>query len=315
MLWRDPRWTGLLMVGYFVLSLAVGPDGFFRAHTRPVGLGTTAFGALAAAFFAWRVTRGGRVARMLLIVSTGVAFAATAFEIAPRFGPVVFAALVASAAQLALLLTPAVYQRTRARGWVGPTGWTRVRPPAALLLFGVLAGLVVTLLSLSHVGTPRPGCGAGDAGRVPTIGCLPVGDGYPLRWLAAYHSALVVDWGAVLKDWSQYTVVSGAVLYGGWLGPRTRQELAPARIPAGAIVGSVLAGLTLSAATGGVPLTWVTANSFAPLFNQPALLADTALWSLVALCGCLVVRVLMRPPSGRPKPSEPVKPADDARPA
>jgi hypothetical protein len=298
MLWRDPRWTGLLMAGYFLLSLAVGPDGFFRVDTRPVGPGTTVSGALAAGFFAWRVTRGGRVSRMLLIWTTWGAFAAMAFDIASRFGPVIFAALVACAAQLALLLSPAAYQRTRPRGWAGPTGWTRVRPPLALLLFGALAGLVVALLGLAHLDTPPPG--------------LPVADGFPLRWLSTYHSALVVDWGAMLKDWSQYTVISTAVLYGFWLGPRMREEPPPTRIPAAAIFGSVLAGLTLSAATGGFPWTWVTANSFAPLFNQGALLNDTALWTLVALCGCLAGRVLLRQADGRRNPAEPVRPADDA---
>jgi hypothetical protein len=297
MLWRDPRWTGLLMAGYVLLSLAVGPAGFFRADTRPVGLGTTVSGTLAAAFFAWRVTRGGRISRMLLIWTTWGAFAATAFDIAPRFGPAIFAALVACAVQLALLLSPAVYQRTRPRGWAGPTDWTRARPPLALLVFGVLAGLVVTLLGLSHPDSPPPG--------------LPLADGFPLRWLAAYHSALVIDWGAMLKDWSQYTVLSVAVLYGFWLGPRTREEAPPTRIPAAAIFGSVLGGLTLSAAAG-IPWTWVTATPFAPLFTQSALLADTALWSLVALCGCLVVRVLMRQSVGRPEPAEPVRPADGA---
>jgi hypothetical protein len=312
MLWRDPRWTGLLMAGYFLLSLAVGPDGFFRFDTRPVGLGTTVFGALATGFFAWRVTRGGRASRMLLILSTGIAFVVTAFEIASRFGPVVFAALVACAVQLALLLSPAVYQRTRRRGWAGPTGWTRVRPPLALLLLAILAGLAVTLLGLSHLGAPPPGCDDGAAGPVPTIGCPLVADGSPLRWLAAYHSALLVNWGAMLKDWSQYTVVSAAALYGCWLGPRTREEPAPSRIPAAAIVGSVLVGLALSAATGGFPWTWVKANSFAPLFNQGALLNDVALWTLVALCGWLVVRVLTRQSGGRTKTAEPVRPADDA---
>jgi hypothetical protein len=297
MLWRDPRWTGLLMAGYVVLSLAVGPDGFFRGDTRPVGLGTTVSGSLAAAFFAWRVTRGGRISRMVLIWTAWGAFAATAFDIAPRFGPAIFAALAACAVQLALLLSPAVYQRTRPRGWAGQADWTRVRPPLVLLVFGVLAGLVVTLLGLSHQDSPPSG--------------LPIADGFPLRWLAAYHSALVVDWGAMLKDWLECTVLSGAALYGFWLGPRTREVAPPTRVPAAAIVGSLLGGLMLSAATG-IPWTWVKANSFAPLFDQPALLADTALWSLVALCGCLVVRVLVRQSGGRPESAEPVRPADGA---
>ena len=246
MLWRDPRWTGLLMLGYVLLSLAVGPDGFLRVGTGPIGPGAFLFGGLAAALFAWRVTRGGRASRILLIVSTALAFLATAFEIAPRFGLAVFAVLAACAMQLALLLSPAVYQRTRPRGAagpgdgtgpadgagpadaVGPAGWARVRPPLALILLGLLAGLAVTLVGLSHLGPP--GCEDGAAGRAPTIFCPAVAEGFPLRWLAADHRALIVTWSALLKDLVEYTVISMAALYGGWLGPRTRERPALTRV-------------------------------------------------------------------------------------
>ena len=53
---------------------------------------------------------------------------------------------------------------TRAAGpadAAGPAGWARVRPPLALLLLGVLAGLAVTLVGLSHLGPP-PGCEDGS---------------------------------------------------------------------------------------------------------------------------------------------------------
>jgi hypothetical protein len=104
---------------------------------------------------------------MLLIMVTEVAFLAAAFAIASRFGPLVFGVLVAYAAQLALLFSPAVYQRTRPPGWPGPVRWTRVRPPSALLLFGALAGLVVvTLLGLSH-STPRSQDATAMAARCP----------------------------------------------------------------------------------------------------------------------------------------------------
>jgi hypothetical protein len=309
MLWRNPRWAGLLMTAYVLLSLAVGPDVFSKTGPGPAGPGARVFGALAAAFFAWRVTRGGRISRMLLIIVTGIAFLAAAFTIASRFGPLVFAVLVAYAAQLAVLLSPAVYQRTRPPGWPGRMRWTRVRPPPALLLFGALAGLVVTLLGLAHLGTPTAGC-FGPGGQAPGLLCATVADGYPLRWLAVNHSALVVNWGSMLKDLAQYTVVSVLVLYGLWLGPRTRDEPARGGIAAAAIVGSLLGGLTLSAVTGGFPLAWVTSDQYAPRFSQPALLADTALWTFVALCGCLAVRVLMRLPGRRRRAVEPVRPAD-----
>jgi hypothetical protein len=310
MLWRDPRWTGLLMLGYVLLSLAVGPDGFLRVGTGPIGPGAFLFGALAAALFAWRVTRGGRASRIVLIVSTALAFLATAFEIAPRFGLAVFAVLAACAMQLALLLSPAVYERTRPRDGAGRAGWARVRPPLALVLLGLLAGLAVTLVGLSHLGPP-PGCEDGAAGRAPTILCPTIADGFPLRWLAADHRALVVTWSAMLKDLVEYTVISAAALYGGWLGPRTRERPALTRVPAAAIVASVLAGLTLSAATGGFPLTWVTAGQGTPVYNLSSLLTDTALWTLVALGGYGAVRALTPPAGGRRRSVEPVRPAGD----
>jgi hypothetical protein len=193
---------------------------------------------------------------------------------------------------------------------VGATGFAHRGDATVAGAPGQRLGLVVTLLGLSHLDTPPAGC-YGDGGPTAGILCVAFADGYPLHWLATYHSALVVNWGAMLKDLAQYAVISVSVLYGLWLGPRTREEPDRGRVPAAAIVvGSVLGGLSLSAATGGFPLTWVTAGQDAPMFSQPALLADTALWTFVALCGCLAARVLMPLPGRRRRPAEPVRPAD-----
>ena len=200
-------------------ALAAGPGLFLKVGSDPPGLGTHVSGALVSAFFAWRVTRGGRISRMLLVMSAGIGFLTAAFEIA-LIGPGVFGVLIAFAAQLALLLSPAVYQRTRPPDWAGRVSWAQVRPPLALLLLGILAGLVVTLLGLAHVDFPASGC---DAGRV-SMTCLTVVDGWPLRWLGGYRSALVVGWAAMAKDLVQYAVIGTSVFYCLWLGPRTREE-------------------------------------------------------------------------------------------
>jgi len=309
MLWRDPRRAGLLMAAYFLISLAVGPSVFLKVGSGPPGVGTHVLGALGTAFFSWRVTRGGRISRMLLVMSAEIGFLTTAFEIASRFGPLVYGVLIAYAAQIALLLSPAVYQRTRPPDWAGRVRWTRVRPPLALLVLGILAGLVVTLLGLAHIGFPGSGCGDGDAGRV-SMTCLTVVDGWPLRWLGGYRSALVVDWAAMARDLAQSTVIGVSVFYCCWLGPRTREEPTRSRVPAAAILGSVLAGLTFAAVTGGFPLTWVAAIQGVPMFSQRALLVDTLLWTLVALCGCLVARLLVRSRGRRRGGVETVRPAD-----
>ena len=313
MLWRDPRRAGMLMAACFLISVAVGPSVFVKGGSGPPGLGTHVIGALVSAFFAWRVTRGGRISRMLLVISAEIGFLTAAFEIASRFGPVVFGVLIANAAQIALLLSPAVYQRTRPPDWAGRVRWTRVRPPLALLVLSILAGLVITLLGLAHMDFPASGCDYGDAGPV-SMTCLTVVDGWPLRWLGGYRSALVVDWAAMAKDLAQYTVIGASVFYCFWLGPRTREEATRSRASAATILGSLLAGLTIAAVTGGFPWTWVTATAWAPTFSQRALLADTALWTLAALCGCLAVRPLMRSHGGRRGEIEPVRPADGDKP-
>ena len=167
MLWRDPRRAGLLMGAYVVLSLAAGPVVSTRVGSGPPGLAGHVFGVVVAGFLAWRVTQGGRVSRTLLIIDAEIGFLVTASVIASRFGPAVFALLAVYAAQAALLLSPAVYQRTRPPGWAAPVGWARLRPPLAVILLGILAGLVVTLLGLASMasgsppgrGRSRPGAG------------------------------------------------------------------------------------------------------------------------------------------------------------
>ena len=155
-------------------------------------------------------------------------FLVTASEIASRFGLAVFGMLAAYAAQVALLLSPAVYQRTRAPGWAAPAGWARLRPPLAVILLGILAGLGVTLLGLASMSSPPPGCDYGDAGRLPGIVCLTVAEGAPLRWLTAYHGAPVVNWAAMARDWAQDAVISVAALYSFWIATRAREEPAAA---------------------------------------------------------------------------------------
>lgn len=293
MLWRDPRRAGLLMAAYFLISLATGPVVYIRGGSGPPGLAGHVFGAVVAGFLAWRVTRGGRVSRTLLIIAAECAFLVTATGIASRFGPVIFGLLAAYAAQVALLLSPAVYLRTRAPGWARPADWARLRPPLAVILLGILFGLVLMLLGLSSMSTPPPGCDYGDAGGLPEVVCLTVSEGSPLHWLTAYHGAPVINWTAMARGWAQDAVISASALYGFWLATMAREEPAGSWALAAAIVGSALGSLTLTVLTGGIPMTWLTASQYAPAFSGPALLADTALWTLTALCGCLAVRVLL----------------------
>jgi hypothetical protein len=307
-LWRDPRQAGLLMCAFFLLALAVGPAIFFSAGAgsvnvssgsgpaRPPGL---LYGAAFSAFFAWRVTRGGRISRMLLIIATGGAYLGTASMIAHHFTPATFGKLLAFAAQIALLVSPAVYLRTRPAGQFEPAARTRVRPPLALLLLGVLAGLCVTVLGLTRMSQPIvPGC---DTGAASAIACDTIGEGAPLPWLTVYHGALTVHWTTMARDWTEFALISVSVLYAGWLATYARQEEpADLKFPADAIVGSVLGGLTVTVLTGGFPLRWLSAGQYAPRHNAALLLIDAALWTFAGQCGYLAVRAVTRS-RGRPR--------------
>ena len=130
------------MVAYFLLSLAVGP-------AINVGIGTGALsgaiGWVLSAFFTWRVTRGGRCSRMLLIVATGAGLIAAIIMMAITFSPAELGDLAASGAQIALLLSPAVYARTRPTGQgAGAVALWRGRRPARLVA-ALAAGAVLGL--------------------------------------------------------------------------------------------------------------------------------------------------------------------------
>jgi hypothetical protein len=192
-LWRDPRRAWLLMWAYFLLSLAVSP--IIYLYIGPAGVSPMSAGHwydwIFSAFFAWRVARGGRVSRMLLIIGAGAGYLDASSRIAYQFTPELVGHLAIYAAQIALLLSPAVYLRTRPKGWVvEPPLRTRVRPPLALLLLGILIGLGAAL--------------------------------FRLHWLIDSQAALVINWAALARDWVQYAVISASVMYGCWLGTWAR---------------------------------------------------------------------------------------------
>jgi hypothetical protein len=187
-LWRDPRRAWLLMWAYFLLSLAVGP--VIYLYVGPAGVSPMSavghwYDWIFSAFFAWRVARGGRISRMLLIIGAGAGYLAATSKIAQQFTPELFGYLALYGAQIALLVSPAVYLRTRPVGRVEPLPRTRVRPPLSLLLLGILIGLCGTLLRL--------------------------------RWLIDSQAAPVVNWAALARDWVEFTAISGSVVYGYWL--------------------------------------------------------------------------------------------------
>jgi hypothetical protein len=297
--WRDPRRAGWLMWAYFLLSLVAGSVLYLRVGPASGGQSGDRYDWIASAFFAWRVTRGGRISRMLLIIGGGLACLGTASTVARHFGPATFGVLAIYLAQLGLLLSPSVYQRTRPPDWAEPPAVTRVLPPLTLLLLGVFAGLSITLLCLADSGLTVPVSACETGAESVTAQCNTLAEGYPLPWVTVLHAASSVSWVAMAKDWVQWAVVSTSALYGLWLGGFARTQPLRFRFPAAAVVGSVLGGLTITVLTG-FPVTWLTRGHYDPGyyagrgFSAHALAADSAAGTLAGLCACVALWLIAR---------------------
>ena len=169
------------------------------------------------AFLTWRVSRGGRFSRMILIIVSTASCAVTALAVARLWDLTIVALVIICVAQVALLVSPPVYGRTRrpvpipvrARGWAQLVR----RPPVWLLPCGLLAGVIVTLACLGSMDwVAIPGCRPTASGA-----CSALAEGYPLRWLTAKQSEPVISKGALLRDCAQWALASTSVLYLAWL--------------------------------------------------------------------------------------------------
>jgi hypothetical protein len=207
--WRQPGANEILLillllatVGFIVNSLSQS----YGPRFYPPSL------FLVTAFLIWRVSRGGRISRALLIIGSCTSLAVSALAVARLWDVSVVALAAISAAQIALLVSPPVYGRTRpAPIAVRVPGWTQFvrRPPAWLLVCGLLAGVVATLASLGSMDfVALPGCRPAASGA-----CSALVEGYPLRWLTARQNMPLIFKGALLKDCAQWTLVSMSVLY------------------------------------------------------------------------------------------------------
>ena len=177
-----------------------------------------------AAFLAWRVSRGGRPSRVILIILGILSFAGDAFIGTRSWSLLVLLLLAIYAAQIALLVSPAVYQRTRRdplTGWAA-TAPVKSGPPLWMVLIALLAGLVVTLLYLGNMGWATiPGCGPAGAAitQLPSR-CFGLTQGYPVRFLTAAQGTSEIDKRALIEDWAQWSLVSFSAFYVLWLSHR-----------------------------------------------------------------------------------------------
>lgn len=167
---------------------------------------------LITAFWTWRVSRGGRISRVLLIIGSVVSCAAAVLAVARSWDLSILALVIIYAVEVELLLSPPVYGRTRpapilarARNWPQLFG----RPAWWLLPWGLFAGVMVTLACLGNMHwVAIPGCrpSASDT-------CTALAEGYPLRWLTAVQNTPEISKGALFRDCTQWALASAMVLY------------------------------------------------------------------------------------------------------
>ena len=210
--WRRPGVNEILLV--LLLLATIGFIlGWLSPSYSPRDYPLSSF--LVTVFLIWRVSCGGRISRTLLIIGSVASLAVSALAVARLWDVSVVSLVAISAAQIALLVSPPVYGRTRPTPIVvRARGWAQLvrRPPAWLLACGLLAGVLVTLAFLGNGDfVAIPGCrpAASDA-------CSALVEGYPLRWLTAYQNAPLIFKGALFKDCVQWALVSTSLLYLGW---------------------------------------------------------------------------------------------------
>jgi hypothetical protein len=210
--WRRPGADEILLA--FLVLATIGFILSWLSHSYSPQNPLSSF--LITAFLAWRVSRGGRFSRVILIIASGASCAVVALAVARLWDVAVVAVVIICAAQIALLLSPPVYGRTRPEPIPVRAGdWARLlrRPPMWLLACGLLAGALVTVACLGSMDfVAIPGCRPAGSDA-----CSALVEGYPLRWLTAHQNVPLIFKGALLKDSVQWVLVSTSFLYLGWL--------------------------------------------------------------------------------------------------
>lgn len=217
--WREQ--PGPLLVAFLVLCALYEPTVLALTNNPGRGGGPAVLTGvpwlILVPFLTWRVWRGGRISRVLLILNGVLGYAAIALRLARLWRPQELWLLADFAAQIALLVSPAVHRLTRpaTHSRAAATAPLAGQPRGWMLPWSLLAGLVITLLLLGQMDwTAVPGCGPAGAplARLPDR-CIGLAEGYPLRFLFGYQDVPVIDKLALIKDWAQWSLVSGSALY------------------------------------------------------------------------------------------------------
>ena len=172
--WRQPGAGELLQV-FLLLSVVAFVLGLLW---RPAPLREGVVSFLVVVFCVWRVSRGGRISRMILIIASGLSYASAVLAVARSWDLLVAALAIVSAAQIALLVSPAVYGRTRpAPIQLRAEGWAQLvrRPPSWLLPWGLFLGVVLTL---AYLGSMAAGLSPRSPDSAQRQGGPPCGSGF-----------------------------------------------------------------------------------------------------------------------------------------
>jgi hypothetical protein len=221
LIWRTR--PGLLMAAFLALAVAARLlAGSAHLTLRQAGVDSS---FLLQLFWCWRVLRGGRISRVLLILSVGSSYAVAVTHLAWWWDPQAIGLLAVSAAQLALLLSPAAYLRTRPDAAAVPvtadvqaTAVIHFRLRLWMLTTAALAGLILALALLDPVRTVSlPGCSPESA----PARCFASGHGYPLL-VQSSEGSRAWDWVAFVKDSAQWALISLSVMYLLWLYSQSR---------------------------------------------------------------------------------------------
>lgn len=247
------RWCSpsAMMTVYLVLFVWAGPwaDNSETLSHGMVSEGRNLPAILIAAFLAWRVVRGGRLSRGLIIVFTITGANAMISSGMMRAGdPVAIGFLAIYAVQVAILLSTPVYNRTRQDQAHLPSAGASLWeiPPRWMPVAAAAGGIVITLLFLGNMSyQPVSSCQARgylSPHAAPLARCGTLAEGYPLHYLSAYPAAglntgstvspanlsvfaePVINKGAAAADLAVWGLVTFAACYMLWL---------PSRRPAG----------------------------------------------------------------------------------
>ena len=232
-IWRKP---GALMAAYVVLYAIMGAQPGTKHWATTSQLTADAVGVAIAAIFAWRVARGGAVSRILCIVWT-IGFLNRAFvgRDGPTSGSLIFGYLAINLAQLALLVSTPIYERTRGDWADRPPSSGRMWPvpPWWFAVVALAGGLLFTLISLASMdGQHVPGCVSNGSQ------CATLARGYPEHFLSAIPvdsgraAYAVLNAGAAAENVAVWTVLSFAACYLIWLPSRRPAEAATAPMAA-----------------------------------------------------------------------------------